>query len=128
MNNMNEDSLVKKCVQGSRKAQKELFDRYAPKMLAVATRYIGDHERAEDVLQDSFVKVFKHLTNFKLAGSLEGWIRKIVVNTALDQLRKEKKYKSDIELDSVNFEIGQSSDAEEMMQADFLLDLVKQLP
>ena len=128
MNNMNEDSLVKKCVQGSRKAQKELFDRYTPKMLAVATRYIGDQERAEDVLQDSFVKVFKHLANFKLVGSLEGWIRKVVVNTALDQLRKEKKYKSDIELDSVNFEIGQSSDAEEMMQADFLLGLVKQLP
>ena len=74
---MNDETLVKECVSGNAKAQRQLFDRFAPKMLGVVMRYINDKERAEDVLQDSFIKVFKNLYKFEHSGSLEGWIRKI---------------------------------------------------
>jgi len=125
---MNEETLVKECVSGNAKAQKELFNAFAPKMLAVAMRYISDKERAEDVLQDAFIKVFKNIHNFKLDGSLEGWVRRIVVNTALDQLRKNKKHQTDVELDNVSFELKQSNHIEPQLQADYLMTLVESLP
>lgn len=125
---MNEETLVKECVSGSEKAQKALFDAFAPKMLTVAMRYINDKERAEDVLQDGFIKVFKNIQNFKLDGSLEGWVRRIVVNTALDQLRRDKKHQTDIQLDDVSFELKQANHTESQLQADYLMTLVQSLP
>lgn len=125
---MNEESLFKACFAGDPKGQRLLFDTYAPKMLAVAMRYIKDKERAEDVLQDAFVKVFQNIQKFKLEGSLEGWIRRIVVNTALDQIRKDKKHQTDLELDGVAFELPELSHTEEKLQAEYLMKLVHALP
>lgn len=125
---MNEETLVKECVSGSAKAQQQLFDAFAPKMLAVAMRYIRGKERAEDVLQDGFIKVFKNIHNFKLDGSLEGWVRRIMVNTALDQLRKDKKHQTDLELDDVSFELKQRNHTEAQLQADYLMTIVQALP
>ena len=125
---MNDETLVKECVSGKAKAQRMLFDRYSAKMLGVAIRYIKDKERAEDVLQDAFIKVFKNLDRFKHDGSLEGWIRRIVVNTALDQLRKNKKRQGDIELDNSFLEITTNNFTEERLQAESLMKLVQALP
>lgn len=125
---MEDETLVKKCLKGDGQAQRALFDRFSPLMLGVAMRYIKDQERAEDVLQDGFIKVFKSLKKFENKGSLEGWIRRIIVNTALDQLRKNKKHQGNIELDDSYFELVQNSEVEAKMQADVLLDLVQQLP
>lgn len=125
---MNDETLVDECVSGNAKAQRMLFERYSAKMLGVAIRYIKDKERTEDVLQDAFIKVFKNLKKFKHDGSLEGWIRRIVVNTALDQLRKNKKRQSNVELDDSFFELATDSFTEERLQAESLLNLVQQLP
>ena len=126
---MNDETLVKECVSGNVKAQRQLFDRFAPKMLGVVMRYINDKERAEDVLQDSFIKVFKNLYKFEHSGSLEGWIRRIMVNTALDQIRKNKKRQNNVELDDDGyFELKHESNAEEILQAESLLKLVQSLP
>ncbi len=125
---MNDETLVDECVSGNAKAQRMLFERYSAKMLGVAIRYIKDKERAEDVLQDAFIKVFKNLKKFKHDGSLEGWIRRIVVNTALDQLRKNKKRQSNVELDDSFFELASDSFTEERLQAESLLNIVQQLP
>ena len=125
---MNDETLVDECVSGNAKAQRMLFERYSAKMLGVAIRYIKDKERAEDVLQDAFIKVFKNLKKFKHYGSLEGWIRRIVVNTALDQLRKNKKRQSNVELDDSFFELATDSFTVERLQAESLLNLVQQLP
>src|SRR5690554_4635266 len=102
---MDDEILVQKCVSGNAEAQRELFNRFSPLMLGVAIRYIKDKERAEDVLQDGFIKVFKNLYRFEHRGSLEGWIRRIIVNTALDQIRKNKKRQNNLQLDDSNFEI-----------------------
>lgn len=125
---MDDETLVKECNSGNAKAQRMLFDRFSPKMLGVAMRYIKDKERAEDVLQDGFIKVFKNIHRFKHKGSLEGWIRRIVVNTALDQLRKNKKFQNNLELDDSFFEIVQQSKAEGILQKEVLLQIVQQLP
>lgn len=126
---MNDETLVKECVSGDTKAQRLLFDRFAPKMLGVVMRYINDKERAEDVLQDSFIKVFKSIHKFEHSGSLEGWIRRIMVNTALDQIRKNKKRQKNVELDDEGFfELKHESNAEEILQAESLMKLVQSLP
>lgn len=125
---MNEEALVKKCVSGDGKAQREFFDHFAPIMLGVAMRYIKDKERAEDVLQDGFIKVFNNLQRFEFKGSLEGWIRRIIVNTALDQIRKYKKEKGNIHIDDSYYEPIQKSVVEEQLQADVLLEIIQQLP
>lgn len=84
------NSIVKKCVSGDRKAQKELYKMYYSKMMNVCYRYSKKQEDAEDLLQDGFVKVFMNLKHYDFKGSLEGWIRRIMVNTAIDSFRKNK--------------------------------------
>ena len=96
---MDDSALIKDCLNGNVRAQKTLFDRFAPKMLGVCMRYCKSTEQAEDVLQDGFVKIFTKLTEFKHEGSFEGWMRKIMVNTALDSLRKEMKISADVDLE-----------------------------
>lgn len=125
---MNDETLVKKCVSGDAKAQREFFDRFSPTMLGVALRYMKDLARAEDVLQEGFIKVFNNLHRYESKGSLEGWVRRIVVNTALDQIRKYKKEQTNLELDNSTFEIVQKSEVESQLQAEVLLQLVQQLP
>ena len=80
---MTESELIKGCIREDAACQKELFNRYASRMLGVCHRYARNTADAEDILQDAFIKVFKKLEQFKSEGSFEGWIRKIVVNTAL---------------------------------------------
>lgn len=85
----NQDEILKGCVNGKRQAQNTLYRQFAAKMYGVCLRYAKDSTDAEDILQDGFVKVFQHIGSFKNEGSLEGWIRRIIVNTALEKFRKK---------------------------------------
>ena len=80
---MTQEQLIKACIKEDAASQKEVFTRYGSKMLGVCKRYARTNEDAEDMLQDAFIKVFDKLQQFKFEGSFEGWIRRIVVNTAL---------------------------------------------
>ena len=102
---MDDNTLVIECVKCNPKAQRLLFDKFAPKMLTICLRYAKDSADAEDVLQEGFVKVFSKLTDFKMEGSLEGWIRRIMVNTSLDAIRKNKKHLTDAKLEDVEYKI-----------------------
>jgi RNA polymerase sigma-70 factor (ECF subfamily) len=84
------DDIVRKCVKGDRKAQQELYKHFYSKMMGVCYRYSNNTEDAKDLLQDGFVKVFNNLKKYNFNGSLEGWIRRIMVNTAIDHFRKNK--------------------------------------
>lgn len=84
------EQLVNECVNGDRKAQKELYKLFYGKMMSVCYRYAANKDEAKDILQDGFVKVFQHLKSYNFKGSLEGWIKRIVVNTAIDCYRKNK--------------------------------------
>jgi RNA polymerase sigma-70 factor (ECF subfamily) len=69
--------------------QQELYQRFAPKMFGVCLRYAGNSDEAEDILQEGFIKVFNKISSFRGEGSFEGWIRRIFVNTAIEQYRKK---------------------------------------
>lgn len=80
---MTDEELIKGCIREDESCQRELFQRYAGKMLGVSQRYARSSADAEDIVQDAFIKVFEKIYQFKSEGSFEGWIRRIVVNTAL---------------------------------------------
>jgi len=85
--------LIEECKQRSNSAFEKCYNKYAQKMKGVAYRYLGDHAKAEDVLHDSFVKVYEKINTLKDNTLFEGWLRRIVVNQALDLLKSEKKLK-----------------------------------
>jgi RNA polymerase sigma-70 factor (ECF subfamily) len=86
----NERQLIKKSIKGDPQAQKQLYDRFSPKMLSVCRQYIKDLHFAEDVMIYGFVKVFNHLSSYQFKGSFEGWIRTIMVRESISYLRKRQ--------------------------------------
>lgn len=87
--NMSESDLIKGCLEGDRRAQEYLYQKFSPKMYGVCLRYAGKAEDAQDILQNGFVKVFKNLHMYRGDGSFEGWIRRIFVNTAIEHYRRQ---------------------------------------
>ena len=93
---MTDKALIEGCLKENKHCQKELFLRYAGKMLTVCRRYTRHQLEAEDILQDAFIKVFDKIDQFKFNGSFEGWIRRIVVNTALKNYQRSSFQKEQI--------------------------------
>jgi RNA polymerase sigma factor (sigma-70 family) len=85
-----EATLIENCLKGDRKSQKALYELHAPKLFTVCLKYLKNEMDAEDVLQESFVKLFNNLHKYKGEGSFEGWMRRIFVNTAIEHLRRKK--------------------------------------
>ena len=88
---MDNSSLILACQKRDRSAQKELYERYAPLMMTVCLRYSRDEETARDLLHDGFIHIFAQIGSYSGKGSFEGWLRRIFVNLALENYRKEKK-------------------------------------
>lgn len=125
---MDDTTLVKECVKGNAKAQHMLFEKFSRKMLGVCLRYSNNLEEAEDVLQEGFIKIFSKLKDFTHEGSLEGWIRRVMVNTALDSIRKNAKFMKDVSIDLVDYQMGDSDYTIEKMNAEDLLLLINSMP
>ena len=87
---MTEYELIKGCIKHDPACQRLLFEQYAGKMMTVCLRYAHDSMEAEDMLQEGFIRVFNYIDQFKFEGSFEGWIRRVVVNTALKHLQKKR--------------------------------------
>lgn len=124
----NTEELISYCLQGDRFAQKSLFEKYAGKMMATCLRYATDRSDAQDILQEAFIKVFKNLKNFEKKGSFEGWIRTIVINTALNKKNKlsfsREKHVEENFLDVNNYEPSVIS----RLTADEILKFIDKLP
>jgi RNA polymerase sigma-70 factor (ECF subfamily) len=125
---MDDVLLVQECLKGKSRAQKALFDKFAPKMLAVCYRYMKEKEESEDALQMAMVKVFNKLEAFKQEGPLEGWIRRIVVNTCLDQLRKGQKHAFNYSFDDVSYKVEVKEEVLSNLHATELLSLIASMP
>jgi RNA polymerase sigma-70 factor (ECF subfamily) len=122
-----EKKLISACIGNNQKAQKKLFDTYAPVVYSTCLRYGKNEDNAKDLLQESFIRVFQNLPSFKFEGSFEGWIRRIGVNTCIEFYRKELRIP---ESTHVEEHLKLSVDAEildELKVAD-LMSLVRQLP
>lgn len=87
----NYTKLIAKASKGNRRAQHDLFALFSPKMLSVCRQYVKDVDLAEEVMLTGFFKVFTHLKSYKAEGSFEGWIRRIMVNESISELRKSQK-------------------------------------
>ncbi len=123
---MNEKALIESCRRKDRKAQKALYDHYAPMMLGVCRRYVKTREDAEDVLLEAFFKVFSNLQQFKGEGSFEGWIRRIVINESLMFLRKTHNLHIRVELQPTD--IKTSTTVVDKLAAQDIIHLLNQLP
>lgn len=126
-------AIIDGCLQNDRRSQEQLFKLFYGKMLPVCIRYVSDRDTAQEVLQEGFIKIFEKLGAFDHKGSFEGWIRRIVANTAIDAIRKSKKdpYRTDNDND---FKIGAEDlmvDREEMetleLKAQVAMEAVQKL-
>jgi len=88
----NEKEIIEGCKKQNRKAQKMLYDRYASKFLGICMRYAKDKHEAEDILQEAFLKIFERIEQYTCSGAFEGWMRRIIVNTAISNYRKNLKH------------------------------------
>lgn len=84
------NEIIQLCIKKNKRGQELFFKHFYGKMLVVCTRYAKDRDEAQDILQDAFVKVFHNLEKYEISGSIEGWVRRIFVNTAIDHYRKYK--------------------------------------
>jgi RNA polymerase sigma factor (sigma-70 family) len=123
-----EEELIKGCLAGKRAAQNRLFDKYAPKMLGVCFRYTQTTHEAEDVMQDGFVKVYNNLAGFRKESSLEAWIKRIMVNTALNHLKSTQRLRLEADIAVAENDIDISVVQLHEIDTEVLMGCIQQLP
>lgn len=123
-----EAELVKGCLSGDTVAQREVYRRYAAKMLGVCRRYAKTNEEAEDILQEGFITVFSKLSQFKMQGSLEGWVRRIMVSRAIEHYRKAARFFPVVDLEGKENELASPENVLSSISADELLQMISELP
>ncbi|MCW3070322.1 MAG: polymerase sigma factor, sigma-70 family [Bacteroidetes bacterium] len=123
-----EIELVKRCVNNDRHAQNLLFKIYSKKMMAICFRYTKSREDAEDVLNDGFMRVFEKINTYQGIGSLEGWIRKVIVNVAIEKFRRGTQMYKHVDIETINISHQSSSDIYGELNAKELIIQIQKLP
>jgi len=124
---LNEKDLINGCLKGDRNCQKNLFELLAPKMMTVCRRYARHHLEAQDMMQEGFIKMFINLEKFSHEGSFEGWVRRIMINTALKKVSRKSFKNEEIGIaDHYDNSIDETIVAK--MSADEVLLMVEELP
>lgn len=124
-----EKDIIDGCLSGSRRDQELLYRRYSPKLYAVCLQYSGNTEEARDVLQEGFIKIFANLSHYGHEGSFEGWMRKIIVNTALEKYRNRYYLSRVDDIDEVD-EPAAGPDTNDFagLEAYDLINMIMELP
>jgi RNA polymerase sigma factor (sigma-70 family) len=125
---MDQNKLLNDCLKGKAAAQRELYVHFAHAMLGLCYRYTKSMADAEDILQEGFIKVFKNLHQFRGSGELGAWIRKIMVNTAINYLKNQSRYQYDLSFAETNLHPVSDQGPEMILNAKELADLIRQLP
>jgi RNA polymerase sigma-70 factor (ECF subfamily) len=125
---MDYNKLVKDCLKEVPAAQRQLYDHFAETMLGICYRYTKSIADAEDVLQEGFVKVFKNLKQFKHEGELGAWIRRIMVTTSLNFLKKNSRHRHELSFENENLHPVSDDNPELKITGKELADLIRQLP
>lgn len=108
--------------------QRLLYERYAGKLFVVCKRYCKDPDEAEDVLQDTFVKAFRNLDTFRFECPLEAWLKRIAINTALKQIRKQKPWEHTADVQELAPVLPQADESLPTLNYQYLLQLIQELP
>lgn len=125
-----DEQIIQACIDGNRIAQEKLYKKFASQMLGVCLRYTNSYDEAEDILQEGFIKVFLNLENFRKEGSFEGWIKRIMINTALNHYHQNKKNLENKDFDEIKeIEIIDEDDEIEIPYSeDEMLEAFQNLP
>ena len=119
--------LIGACLREERWAQKVLYETYYGRLLTVCLRYSNNSEDARDILNEGFVKVFRFLDRYKIGTSLDGWMRRIMINTSIDFYRKEMRHRSD-DIEVAEYKIAEDTDIASNYAAQEILKAIQLLP
>lgn len=125
---MTEQAILAGCLQNDPSAQRELYNYYSPKMLSVCYRFGQSREDAEDMLQEGFIKVFSQIHSFQNKGAFEGWVRRIIVHTCINILKKNKKFNENIDLDNAGYVEMKEESMPSVLQGRQVLECIRLLP
>ncbi|MFC2100630.1 RNA polymerase sigma factor [Bacteroidota bacterium] len=120
--------IVKGCIEGDRSLQKLLYDKFAPNMLGICSRYFRNIEEAEDALQEGFIRVFFNIKSFRNEGPLEGWIRKVIINTALNYHRSNLKHFFHSDIDELDEMIEDEKAQIKQIEVEDIMKVIQDLP
>ena len=126
--NYTDEELIKGCIRNDRKYQELLYRKFSKTMYAVCLSYAKDRSAGQDILQDGFVKVFEKIKTYQSEGSLEGWIRRIITNTAIDHYRKRATLNKFIDFDPEPSDHNGQNTVSDSLHAEELLQQVRKLP
>ena len=125
---MTEEQMLAGCLQNDAASQDALYSRFSPRMLGVCYRFAKNREDAEDMLQEGFIKVFSQIHQYRNEGALEGWIRRIMVHTCINALKKNKKFSDSVDIAYAGH-IGIREEAiPSIMQAKEVVECIRTLP
>lgn len=123
---MDEKQLIKACINNDSKAQRLLYEKYDARFFAVCKRYFTDIQQAEDALVKGFLKIFQNLQHYSFEGSFEGWMRRIMINECLMELRKNKIFH--LNVDDYSSSISSNQEASQQIEEDDVMKLLDYLP
>lgn len=125
---MSYEVLISGCLQNDPASQRELYNRFSPKMLSVCYRFAQSREDAEDMLQEGFIKIFTQIHTFENKGTFEGWVRRIIVHTCINFLKKYKKFNENVDLAYAGTIQVKEETMPSMMQAKQVIECIRLLP
>lgn len=125
---MTEEALLQACLKNQPAAQQELYSKYSPKMLAVCYRFARNREDAEDMLQEGFIRVFTQIHQFQNKGSFEGWIRRIIVHTCINHIKKHKKFNDSVDISQAHTLLVREDSVPSIIQAKQVVECIRMLP
>ena len=125
---MTEEAILQGCLKNNAAAQKALYEKFSAKMLVVCYRYAHSREDAEDMLQEGFIKVFSQIHTFEGRGALEGWVRRIVVHTCINILKKNKRFNESVDLIHANSIQVREESIPSIIQAKEVVECIRLLP
>lgn len=125
---MTEEAILQGCLHNQPVAQRELYNRFSPKMLAVCYRFAHNREDAEDMLQESFIKVFSQIHTFQNKGAFEGWIRRIIVHTCINHLKKNKRFNESVDIINASAIQVREESIPSIVQAKQIVECIRLLP
>lgn len=125
---MTEEALLQGCINNEPMAQKELYQKFSSRMLSVCYRFAHNREDAEDMLQEGFIKVFSQIHTFRNLGALEGWIRRIIVHTCINHLKRNKKFNESVDLIHANGLQVREDSIPSIVQAKQVIECIRLLP
>ena len=125
---MTEELMLTGCIRNNAAAQEALYNRFSPRMLGVCYRFAKNREDAEDMLQEGFIKVFTQIHQYRNEGALEGWIRRIVVHTCINILKKNKKFADSVDIIHATSVHVKEEMIPSIMQAKQVVECIRTLP